>query len=199
MYQIKYVIPALLLLTAVLATGQIKNVSACSIDDLGGCFSAATGGGGGYYAGQQDAIYDHSNNLAYNPNPQCCHPDDWNSQFSSGYENQWNQYQSQSANVNVENSPGATVNIGQNQNQNPIDRPVGCSDDCSSGNPNLCSGPCGGGSCSDSCGGPSVCDSGCGNFGPYYHHFGWFHFHHFGYGPHFGGFGFRHVAFGEDP
>jgi hypothetical protein len=116
-------------------------------------------------AGQQDAIYDHDNGLAYNPVAACCHSPDWDNQFENGYSSQWNSYQSstQTANVNVENSPGAVVNVGQSneqqQQQGPSIEPVGCGDyGCN--NPEPGCGPCNQG---------------------FYHHFGWFH--HFGFSP----------------
>jgi hypothetical protein len=176
MSKIEYVIPVLLLVVATI--GQIKSVKACGLDDIGSCFSETTDA---YAAGQQDAQYDHQQGLQYNPTPLCCHSDEWSNQFRQGYDTQWNQYQSQTANVNVENSPGAVVNVGQtsNQNQGPSETPVGYSDQCG------CSGPCGG-PCDNSYGGLG-CDFGCSD-GPY------FHFHHFGCGFNCGGY--RH---GEDP
>ena len=79
--------------------------------------------------GQRDAIYDHDNNLVYNPYPQCCHSEYFRQAFHEGYDNQWNTYQSQEQNSNqhtniyINNSPGAYVNTeqtsGQNQEQEP--------------------------------------------------------------------------------
>jgi len=90
----------LVLLLAVAAMGQIGGVKvyACDLTDLS-CLSGTTNP---YLAGQQDASYDHTNNLQYNPVAACCHSDDYDQQFAQGYNAEWNQYQSQSANVNVE-------------------------------------------------------------------------------------------------
>ena len=162
---------ATLLVLAVAAMGQIGSVKvyACDLTDLGSCLSGTTN------PGQQDAVYDSTHGLAYHPMAACCHSDDYNQQFAQGYNAEWNQYQSQSANVNVENSPGAVVSVNQKSNQDQISR---CGNHCP------CSGSCdSGSSCSsDSCGVWS-CDSGYG-------------FHHFGF-HHEGGFVYRHI--GLDP
>jgi len=76
--------------------GQIGNVKVYA-----DCFSGI-GTTSVYAQGQQDATYDHVNNLQYNPVAACCHSDDYDQQFAQGYNAEWNQYQSQSANVNVE-------------------------------------------------------------------------------------------------
>jgi hypothetical protein len=75
------------------------------------------GGGGyryetGYYAGQQDAIYDHDNNLAYNPVGQClsCHSELYWNGFHEGYDHQWNSYQAK------ESTQGTSINIYGNNN-----------------------------------------------------------------------------------
>jgi hypothetical protein len=177
------IIPVLLLAiaAATIGAGQVgKNkVYACGLDDISSCFGGI--GTSPYYQGQQDGIWDHEHGLVYNPVGQCstCAGED----FSRGYSDGWNSYQSQSstqgAEVNVVNSPGAEVNVGQSsgQSQGPSYQPSGCSDD-----------NCGGGTCTD-CGSPSVYDSGYGDFGPY-HHFGYWHhfwFHHEG---------LHHVGFG---
>ena len=73
--------------------------------------------------GQRDAIYDHDNNLVYNPYPQCCHSEYFRQAFHEGYDNQWNTYQSQEQNSNqhtniyINNSPNAYVNTAQSNNQ----------------------------------------------------------------------------------
>jgi hypothetical protein len=66
----------------------------------------------GYYAGQQDAIYDHDNNLTYNPIGQClsCHSELYWSGFHHGYDAQWNSYQAQ------ESTQGTSINIYGNNN-----------------------------------------------------------------------------------
>jgi hypothetical protein len=66
----------------------------------------------GFYAGQQDAIYDHTNNLVYNPVGQCleCHSQVYWSGFHHGYDQQWNTYQSQ------ETTQGTSINIYGNNN-----------------------------------------------------------------------------------
>src|SRR5215469_483306 len=180
---------AMVLLLAVAAMGQIGGVKvyACDLTDLGSCLSGTTNP---YVAGQQDTVYDSTHGLAYHPFAACCHDDDWNSQFHSGYDQKWSQSQSQTSNVEVNNSPGADVSVNQQSNQDQNQGPSisGCRNQCESANP-----------CSESCdSGP--CDSGCGNFAPYgFHHFGWFH-HFRGCG--FGGcgYGYRHVFWhGEDP
>ena len=80
-------------------------------------------GCGAYCQGQQDAQYDHENNLVYNPTPQCCHSELYNDDFKRGYDQQWNTYQSQEqqtdqhANIYINNSPGAYVNTAQSSNQ----------------------------------------------------------------------------------
>jgi len=147
-------------------------VYACDLTDLGSCLSGTTNP---YVAGQQDAVYDSTHGLAYRPVAACCHDDNWNSQFHAGYDSQWNAYQSQSthqsANINVENSPGAVVSVGQTSNQNQV--PQTCSDNlpCENSNP-----------CNDSCG-PTVAPYG-------FHHFGWHEGCGFGCS---GGFGYRHI------
>ena len=107
---------ATLLVLAVTAMGQIGGVKvyACDLTDLGSCLSGTTNP---YVAGPQDAVYDSSHGLAYHPMAACCHSDDYNQQFAQGYNAEWNQYQSQSANVNVENSPGAVISVNQKSNQ----------------------------------------------------------------------------------
>src|SRR5215469_999181 len=190
MYKKYIVFVAPLLLTAVLVLPtQQQRAYSCGLDSLNSCFSGV--GSGTYYEGQQDGIYDHQNGLVYNPVGQCstCNGED----FQRGYSDGWNQYQAQNTdqrtNVNVENSPGATVNVDQTSHQNQVSD-TGCGggqDQC--GNPNLCNGPCGG---------PTVCDFGCGGLGPWgFHHFGFWHhygFSHEGFGP------YRHIGFlhGED-
>jgi hypothetical protein len=200
------VLPVILLaIVMTVGLGQIEKnkVSACSLDDIGSCLRGI-GSGSGYYAGQQDAQYDRQQGLEYNPVAACCHSPDWNDQFSSGYNQEWNQVQSSSqvANLNIENSPGTqvTVNQGstQGQNQGPLETPIGCSDNCGGGCDGSCQ-DCGscqgcdncGTGCSSLCGG---CDGGC-NI-PYYH-WGWFHhFHHFGCG--FSCGPYRHIDFGGE-
>ncbi|MGC2574185.1 MAG: hypothetical protein WA364_21945 [Candidatus Nitrosopolaris sp.] len=185
----------LVLLLGTIANTTTQNAFACGLDNLGSCFGGLDNNG--YQAGISDTAYDHDNSLVYNPQPQCCHSDDYIHNFHDGYDHQWNQYllqsSSQTANVNVENSPGATVNVGQSnnqeqqqqQNQGPSvqPQPEGCQDSCNS-NPcdnNCVSPPCG------ACGS----DGGQGYLQEF-HHFGWFH-HHFGYG-----LGYRHVDLGDE-
>jgi len=75
----------------------------------------------GLGAGEQEAIYDHENQIAYNPYPQSCQSDVYQHAFHEGYDRQWNSYQSQEstqgASVNVVNSPGAYVSVNQNSEQ----------------------------------------------------------------------------------
>jgi len=123
----------LVLLLAVAAMGQIGGVKvyACDLTDLGSCLSGTTNP---YVAGQQDAVYDSTHGLAYRPVAACCHDDNWNSQFHSGYDSQWNilQSQSQTANVEVNNSPGAVVSVNQksNQDQGPSISDTGYGNQC---------------------------------------------------------------------
>jgi hypothetical protein len=80
----------------------------------------------GLGAGEQEAIYDHENQISYNPYPQSCQSDVYQNAFHQGYDQQWNSYQSQEstqgASVNLVNSPGAYVSVDQNseQQQNPL-------------------------------------------------------------------------------
>jgi len=61
----------------------------------------------GYYAGTQDAIYDHNNNLVYNPVGErlTCHSQVYWDGFRGGYDKQWNSYNYQS------NSQDTSINI----------------------------------------------------------------------------------------
>jgi len=66
----------------------------------------------GYNAGIADAIYDHTNNLVYNPVGQClpCHSEIYWNGFHHGYDKQWNTYTEQSV------SQGTSINIYGNHN-----------------------------------------------------------------------------------
>jgi hypothetical protein len=86
------------------------------------------GGGyqGAYYAGQQDAIYDHDNNLEYNPIEQClsCHSELYWHAFHQGYDQQWNSYSTsqqqsstQGATINIYGNNYGSASIGQSSNQ----------------------------------------------------------------------------------
>jgi hypothetical protein len=87
-----------------------------------------SGGGLGYHAGVVDAQSDHQSNANYNPYPStCCHSWLYKQAFAEGYQHEWNVLQNQeqeqtqvtkqSADVNVENSPGTTVIIHNNVDQ----------------------------------------------------------------------------------
>jgi hypothetical protein len=102
----------------------------------------------GYYAGQQDAIYDHDNNLVYNPYPQCCHSELYRHMFQEGYDQQWNTYQSQEQNTNQHtniyvNGNNNYINTAQCSNQGQSKSPQceqclrsdNINDDCSNGCP----------------------------------------------------------------
>jgi hypothetical protein len=95
----------------------------------------------GYSAGIADAVYDHDNNLAYNPVGQClpCHSQVYWDGFHQGYDTQWNSYQVQTQNTDqrvnnyiqvwgnnnyVNTETGQSSNQGQDQNP-PIPGPVG--------------------------------------------------------------------------
>jgi hypothetical protein len=57
----------------------------------GGSCCVDTGiGSEGYNAGMADAVYDHQNNLVYNPIGNClpCHSQDYWNNFRQGYEHQ---------------------------------------------------------------------------------------------------------------
>ena len=182
---------ALLLLGfAAIGNTTTNQAFACGLDNIQDCFSAVGASSGGYYAGQQDAIYDHDHNLVYNPQPQqvnIYHPAGYDEQFRQGYDNQWNSYQSQSSSVYINNSPGARVNVDQSagSNEGPQQQqsePIGCGFVKQCVNPCSGNGPCGVGP------GPCSGDFGCG-------------YHHFWQGCGFSGcgsYGYRHV-FAEDP
>jgi len=208
----KVVITTAILLAsvAVLGTNQ-QQVKACGLDDLGSCFNlneVQVQGQGqisdGYYAGQQDAQYDHAKGNPYNPIAACCHPDYWNSQFHQGYDTQWNTYQSQNTeqktSVNIYGNDNY-VNVGQTNHQrqdqsqgpSPATPVVGCGDNgpCSGGN-GPSPEPCGYNNCGGVGPGPEPYDYG-------YHHY-FHHFWHEGCGfdcHHYDGFGYRHVGFGS--
>ncbi|HXP48308.1 MAG TPA: hypothetical protein VN922_00045 [Bacteroidia bacterium] len=82
----------------------------------------------GWYAGQQDAIYDHDNNLQYNPAGQClpCHSELYWNGFHEGYDKQWNSYQStnQGTSINIYGN-GNYVNTDQNSAQSSGSFPIG--------------------------------------------------------------------------
>jgi hypothetical protein len=84
----------------------------------------------GFNSGQQQAIYDHESNVAYNPYPESCQSDVYQHGYHEGYSQQWNSYQqqesTQGSSVNVVNSPGATVSVNQesSQLQNPLQQLV---------------------------------------------------------------------------
>jgi len=85
----------------------------------------------GYYTGTQDAIYDHNNNLQYNPVGQClsCHSEIYWHGFHEGYDKQWNTYNYQSTNqgtsINIYGN-GNYVNTDQNsaQSSSPPELPA---------------------------------------------------------------------------
>jgi hypothetical protein len=81
----------------------------------------------GYSAGIADAVYDHDNNLQYNPVGQClsCHSEIYWDGFHHGYDTQWNTYTSQDqtqsstqgASVNIYGNNYGTVTVGQSNTQ----------------------------------------------------------------------------------
>jgi hypothetical protein len=82
---------------------------------------------GGYNAGIADAVYDHQNNLAFNPVGSCipCHGQDYWNNFRSGYDDKWNSFQSQDSNqmtkININgNNNYVTTNQESNQRQSPL-------------------------------------------------------------------------------
>lgn len=104
------------LLGLMVGIGGVGNVSkAFACDDGYGCDMGgwqSYPGCGGYCAGEQDAIYDHQNGYAYNPQGQClpCHSDLYWNDFHEGYDHQWQTYQSQDSNQ------GSSINIYGNNN-----------------------------------------------------------------------------------
>jgi hypothetical protein len=98
----------------------------------GGCYHGCGYGCDGiysnaYYAGEQDAIYDHDNGQSYNPIGQClpCHSDFYWQNFHQGYDHQWQTYQSQESNqgssINIYgNNNYVSTNQYSNQQQNPL-------------------------------------------------------------------------------
>jgi len=112
--------------------------------DQGNTWSGGRGYGpgpytNGYSAGISDAVYDHDNNLQYNPIGQClsCHSQVYWDGFHQGYDKQWNIYQStsQSTNIYINNSPGAYVNTDQNSGQSSGSNPNPSSSGCGWGGP----------------------------------------------------------------
>jgi hypothetical protein len=109
----------------VLALGMSTTQSTLAWGDWG--WNGWHGGGYGFYAGQQDAIYDHDQGNAYQPYGQClpCHSQGYWDNFHQGYDQQWNQYQGQdttqgsSININGDNNYVVT-NQYSNQQQNPL-------------------------------------------------------------------------------
>jgi hypothetical protein len=96
---------------------------------------------GAYYAGQQDAIYDHDNNLEYNPIEQCvsCHSELYWHAFHQGYDQQWLSYQNQ------ESTQGASINIYGNNNYVNTAQYSGQNQQGLDFNPPNCWGHCDGG------------------------------------------------------
>jgi hypothetical protein len=83
-------VPLVLLVAFGLSTATTENVLAWG--DWGGGFLQPGPGAysNGFYAGQQDAIYDHDNNLVYNPVGTCipCHSELYWHAFHQGYDAQ---------------------------------------------------------------------------------------------------------------
>jgi hypothetical protein len=81
----------------------------------------------GYNVGIADAIYDHDNNLAYNPVGQClqCHSQEYWDNFKQGYDSQWSSYTSteqtqsstQGASITIYGNNYGDVSVGQSNNQ----------------------------------------------------------------------------------
>jgi hypothetical protein len=114
-----------------------NNQGGCCGQGAGGPVDCCNGGGPGpccnegtdaYQAGISDAVYDHQQNLAYNPIGSCvpCHSQNYWDNFHQGYDHQWQSYQTQEStqgsSINVINSPNAYVNTNQvsGQQQNPL-------------------------------------------------------------------------------
>ena len=78
----------------------------------------------GYDSGQQEATYDHTNNLQYNPIGNCipCHSQLYWNGFHQGYDQQWNSYSqeqssTQGASINIYGNNYGTASIGQSNTQ----------------------------------------------------------------------------------
>jgi hypothetical protein len=82
----------------------------------------------GYSAGIADAVYDHDNNLAYNPVGQClsCHSQVYWDGFHKGYDQQWSSYtvnttqeqsSTQGASINIYGNNYGDVSVGQSNTQ----------------------------------------------------------------------------------
>jgi hypothetical protein len=89
-------------------------------NESGSCCGDTGIGSDGYNAGIADAVYDHQNNLVYNPIGNClpCHSQDYWNNFRQGYEHQWDTYQSTHQTVNnyvTVNGNGNDVNINNRQ------------------------------------------------------------------------------------
>jgi hypothetical protein len=87
----------------------------------GSCCGDTWIGSDGYNAGIADAVYDHQNNLVYNPIGNClpCHSQDYWNNFHQGYQHQWDTYQSTHQTVNnyvTVNGNGNDVNINNREN-----------------------------------------------------------------------------------
>ena len=79
----------------------------------------------GYSAGIADAVYDHNNDLSYNPVGSClpCHSEVYWNGFHHGYDTQWNTYQSSQQTVNnyvTVNGNGNEVYLNQRQDSNQL-------------------------------------------------------------------------------
>jgi hypothetical protein len=67
---------------------------------------------GAFCAGEQDTVYDNDNNLQYQPYGSClpCHGEGYWNNFKQGYDQIWNNHQSQ------ESTQGSSININGNNN-----------------------------------------------------------------------------------
>jgi hypothetical protein len=94
----------------------------------GGDADQGDGYGYGYHAGIVDAQNDYQSHSVYSPYPSvCCHSSYWMNNFRSGYNHEWSILQMQEQeqtqvtkqnmenNFNVENNPGATIIVRNNQ------------------------------------------------------------------------------------
>jgi hypothetical protein len=82
----------------------------------------------GYSAGVGDVIYDHDNNLQYNPIGQClsCHSELYWNGFHEGYDKQWNSYNYQLTREQVSiYGNNNYVNTDQNSGQSSSPSPLG--------------------------------------------------------------------------
>jgi hypothetical protein len=80
-----------------------------------------------FCAGEADAVYDHNQDIQYNPVGSClpCHSQDYWNNFHQGYDHKWNAFQAQGSDQNTKvsiigNNNYVSTNQVNNQQQNPL-------------------------------------------------------------------------------